>query len=372
MPNAYWSAYSRKLKVCVMSKDVPVFFIAGVQRSGTTLLSFLLGNHPDIHVGKNSVVLRLITCINNYRDALPRRGAESREELLRWLLQNDYRGRLAALIDVDKLADHPDLRSLMAESLRRDLERNDAQIWGDKAPNLQHFIPELLHLFPRAKVLHIVRDGRAVAYSNHKRAGANLELSAQEWVNGNILGQWNRDIMGADHYQLVRYEDLVREPEKTARELCAFLGLAFRPEMMDLARNELTQGKDAYVAQAFDVAKINQFREALRAAQIQGVEKIQGPLLRELGYELTQSYAEGTFRQLSVRRQIWLHQKNNLRQLFLRKRSRKEDWQKKEGNEPWSKRWRRWLVLLGYDFLSRKIYYSLYRDQKIKNKYFRK
>ncbi len=355
-----------------MPKQVPTFFIVGVQRSGTTLLSFLLGNHPDVFVGKNSVTLRLLTCIKNYHQTLPWRGTESKENLLAWLIRNDYRGRLAQLLDHENLAKYPNIRSLVMASLQQELEANGAKVWGDKAPNLQHFIPDLLQLLPQAKIVHVVRDGRAVAHSIRARAYGNLELSAQTWVDGNVVGIWNQGLLGKENYHLVHYEDLVREPEKTTRELCEFLNLPFRPEMLDLSQNELTGGDSSYVGKAFDPSKINRYRELLTDKEVRMIERIQGPTLRELGYDLLQTHREKDFRQLRVRRRIWLNQKNNLRLLFKRKRHRMENWQEQEVNEPLGKRLRQWIRLLSLDLISRDIYFSLFRDKKIKKKYFRK
>ena len=49
------------------------------------------------------------------------------------------------------------------------------------------FVPDLLALIPDAKIIHIIRDGRATALSHANRTKKNIYLAAQEWVEGNIM-----------------------------------------------------------------------------------------------------------------------------------------------------------------------------------------
>lgn len=87
-------------------------------------------------------------------------------------------------------------------------------------------------------VLHLVRDARAVAYSwqRHKlqtpfEAGHDpmprirTKRSALRWLAGNALGEffwgWPRN---NSRYMLLRYEDFVRQPRQTLLRICDMLG----------------------------------------------------------------------------------------------------------------------------------------------------
>ncbi|MEM8907140.1 MAG: sulfotransferase, partial [Bacteroidota bacterium] len=293
------------------------FFISGVQRSGTTLLATMLGKHPEIDLDGFSVAFRLITCFRNYELVLPDNLEHSREAILSWLIQNDYKGRLAQLLDYEHLDQYTNVRDLLRTSIQRRLDQQQKTVWGDKAPNLQHFATDLFTLLPETKIIHIVRDGRATANSFARRAYKNLYLSAQEWVDGNISGMVCQEWVGKEQLLIIHYEDLLQQPETSIRSVCDFLGLPFHEAMLDLRQGSTPeQEAKQYVKSKFDLKKINQYQTQLTPHQIRKIEQIQGPLLKKLGYTLQFEHSPKAFQQLSIGRRIWLNQKDNLRNLF--------------------------------------------------------
>ncbi|NND34351.1 MAG: sulfotransferase, partial [Saprospiraceae bacterium] len=163
------------------------FFITGQQRSGTTLLAVMLSRHKDVYISKDSMAFRLTSCFNNYQVVLPYNLNYSRADLLSWLIKSDYKGRLLQIFDVEMVGDK-DVRSLIESAITDLLKTKGRKVFGDKAPNLHYFLGDLLKIVPDAKLLHIVRDGRATALSQHKRGFKNLLLAGQEWVDGTIAG----------------------------------------------------------------------------------------------------------------------------------------------------------------------------------------
>ena len=72
-------------------------------------------------------------------------------------------------------------------------------------------------------VIHLLRDGRAVAWSNWKKDRDIFE-AATSWQKGNAGIEKYLSHMPADRHMRVRYEDLVVEPEAVLRRVLAFLG----------------------------------------------------------------------------------------------------------------------------------------------------
>lgn len=136
------------------------FFIVGSARSGTTLVRMILNSHPGVAVPPES---RFIV------------------ELWRGEKAVDVGETLAAL------AAHPrfQLWSLPIEKVREQLgptarapyaeimtaaytayaKSRGKTRWGDKTPRYVQHIPLLAELFPDARFVHIIRDGRNVALS---------------------------------------------------------------------------------------------------------------------------------------------------------------------------------------------------------------
>jgi hypothetical protein len=83
----------------------------------------------------------------------------------------------------------------------------------------------------RPKVIHLVRDGRGVAYSYGKR-GKPFREAVLQWQTVNAgIKNWLGGA-GAPDNMGVRYEDLCARPAEVARDVCEFLGFGWEPPMM--------------------------------------------------------------------------------------------------------------------------------------------
>jgi hypothetical protein len=286
------------------------------------------------------------------------------------LIKNDYKGRLSAFLDLENIATYTNIKELIRGSIEQKLETTQRTYWADKAPNLQMFIPELLLLIPEAKIIHMIRDGRANAYSIAQRSYQHLQWSAQHWVDANIPALINRDLLGADRYHLLKYEELLQQPEETLTQLCSFLDLPYSPEMLRLEKGAMPEEK-RYVKSSLDTGKINRYLSGLTPAALRKLESIQGPLLKKLGYSLhTQPPPE--YRPLSLWRKIGYHQSANLKLLF---RSRQKGMRNRKNVEiklPFRNRAYTFLLKLGQDLLSTPIVRTIFRRTFYKKRDFRK
>lgn len=104
--------------------------------------------------------------------------------------------------------------------------------WGDKTPWNTNHLAAIGRIFPQARYLWLVRDGRDVALS-YVEAGLYNDLSsaAARWVDANrACARFTR---WAPHTRLVRYEDIVADPESEFAGIFAWAGLDFAPEMLE-------------------------------------------------------------------------------------------------------------------------------------------
>jgi hypothetical protein len=129
----------------------------------------------------------------------------------------------------------PALRDIVEIVYRVHLDRAGKQRPGDKTPTYINIVPELKKIFPDAKFIHLIRDGRDVAMSF---VDANFwdrpyNGAAFEWTKAIRKGQAYRQTGLAKDILEVRYETLVVEPEQTVRGICMFLGESFEPSMMN-------------------------------------------------------------------------------------------------------------------------------------------
>jgi hypothetical protein len=346
------------------------FIIAGEQRSGTTLLSEVLGRHSQVYIDGYSVGFRLVSCFKHYTRVLPYNAAESQSAIQSWLIENDYKGRLAEFIDYKNLERFPSAQAAIQDGIDNRLSTEAKKVFGDKSPGIHHFMPELLTLVPKARFIHVVRDGRAVAHSQYKRTGKHVELAAQDWVDGNAKGLTNLAWLGADKYLMLKYEDLLSEPENTLKAVCKFLNLEYEPAMT--AGKKADGQPDDYVLPSFEVAKIDEYKSGLKARQLRRIEKIEAPLLRRFGYELINELPAGSHRQLSIFRRIWLNQLDNFKRLFVSRRKGMHNRKNVDLQIPLKVRLRNFAFEWGRDFLPEKVFRRVFRKRWIKDVYMKK
>ena len=130
--------------------------------------------------------------------------------------------------------DRPYLYQVAELIYRRHMSQEGKQRWGDKTPCYIRIIPQLAELFPGARFIHMLRDGRDVAKSFQATGwyGPWLHDNTAEWTEALDFEERMAGSHLAAEMLQVRYEELVTQPEETVRRICAFLDEAFEPGML--------------------------------------------------------------------------------------------------------------------------------------------
>lgn len=167
-------------------------FIVGCGHSGTTLIAAMLDSHPRIMTfpGESNAFL-----MRKWRSSAPRiLGAFARK------VRDAGRSRLC-----------------------------------EKTPRHILHLAKIFDMFPEARVIYMMRDGRDVALSIAKRTNS-IDEGVSRWLGDNEQG-----LSVAAHHQgvhLLKYEDLVENPQAALERVCAFIGESFDPAMLDYAKTE--------------------------------------------------------------------------------------------------------------------------------------
>ena len=106
--------------------------------------------------------------------------------------------------------------------------------WGDKTPRYVEHIPEISRLWPDARFIHLIRDGRDVAlsYADVDFGPKNVAKAAKLWADRVGAGLRDGRPLG-DRYLEVLYADLTEDTEGTLRDICSLIDLDFDPVMLD-------------------------------------------------------------------------------------------------------------------------------------------
>jgi hypothetical protein len=240
----------------------PVFFVVGYQKSGTTWLMLMLDSHPEI------------LCRGEGRFF---GGGWRQKSLKREEVQRPPSSLYNAMLDAEYLKlwversvwsrnDDADehlvnlTRMAIDYFLEGELLKTGKRMVGDKSPLLTpETLKEIGEIYPEAKVIHLIRDGRDAAVSavhhtwNFGRANKRDEVSAKREAyrrNPRQLRETGESIFEGNHirklaadwsarvgraiddgpaslgtnYREVRYEDLVERPKEEVGRLLEFLG----------------------------------------------------------------------------------------------------------------------------------------------------
>ncbi len=228
--------------------DQAPFFVVGAGRSGTTLLRLILAGHSRLHIPPESWFLRSLV-----RD-FPLTGALTQpqvERAIRTMVQHErwpdmglpedaLRRQAAELVK-------PGLVDLIDLVHRHLLNVSGKQRLGDKTPHYSAIVPELAKLYPEARFVYLVRDGRDVAISWIDAGWERYYEQGFEWPGA--VGHLRRDRAAYPERVLeVHYEDMVRQPEEIARRICDFLGESFEATMLDWQdRTALVASRDRHL-----------------------------------------------------------------------------------------------------------------------------
>ena len=283
----------------------PYVFIVGCPRSGTTLLGRMVDAHP------------LVAIIHETRWI-----DEWFEERVGLTPEEFVTPRLIPL-----LLDHPRFARLGIE--REDLEgllargepvpyasfiigifdlygkAHRKQLVGDKTPRYVRSIRTLHTLWPDARFVHIVRDGRDVSISamNWEKGSAKLAnrfatwgekpvTTAALWWEWHVrLGREAGESLGSELYHEVRYESLIDRPAEECARLCEFLGVPYDDAMLRFheGRTRVKSGhdarRDAKKAWLPVTSGLRDWRSQMPSEDLERFEAAAGGLLDELGYE---------------------------------------------------------------------------------------
>jgi LPS sulfotransferase NodH len=243
------------------------FFIFGHARSGTTLLMRLVRLHPEVHCNYQAHFFTRQPLLKSLVDT---------PEVEEWLGRKSNRWNQGR--DLSPIV----LRAAADVILERDAAREGKRIVGDKSPSSTihgQAVRDLHAVYPDAKLVCIVRDGRDVLISERfrnlveesrflraedKRVIEELRKDPTQFTNGtrsifteNVIRRmaagWVRNLqeteeesrrLFGENYFSLRYEDLLARPFEEMRNVWNFLDVQADPSLEKVIVEEMSSNPD--------------------------------------------------------------------------------------------------------------------------------
>ena len=242
--------------------ESPVFLI-GSERSGTTLLRLMLDHHPDIAFNLESEFLvSEISAAGVFPDLTAYRRMLQADRVFR---HSEFRIR-----------EDLDFPSLVKDFLGQKLERDRKHIVG---ATVHYGFSKLRYLWPQARYIYLLRDGRDVAASIVEMGWAgNVFAGAKWWLDAEREWSEFQRLLPRERWIEVRYEDLIAKSEAQLRRICEFIGVSFSERMFDYVESSSYALPDA--------SQTSKWRRKIRQRDLELLEARIGPRLAARGYEL--------------------------------------------------------------------------------------
>ncbi len=291
-----------------LKQDIPIFFIIGRPRSGTTLIRTLLDAHPNVIVPPEyPVIPDLIHRFGLY----PRWTPKLKNELLQAFRQPqtfefwnyDYLqiDEQSLMKDLDEMQENTPITSVIKLSYLHSksvFPKKEIQLIGDKNPVYALYTRLLMKWFPEAKFLFIMRDPRDnfVSMKKFDWEAPNPSIQAWRWKYiTKMMFELNRKY--PERTFLFLYEDLVRKPQTLFKKICDFLDIVYDKNVFEFYKISSHENLGFIERETFlkyhesltkpiNTETIGKWEKELQSDEIKTIDYVAGQWAQKVGYSL--------------------------------------------------------------------------------------
>jgi hypothetical protein len=287
-------------------------FICGHPKAGTSLVTALLDGHPNILVYPEETLF-----FRRFLPAIQGKNFDEKIDLARKLLiqmfewnqenppehQQNFPDRDYSHIPFDDVYQHlvdalPNQHLQAADFLNaailafgkasNSLAPN-RQFWVEKSPYNEFYTDKIFSWWPKTKCIHIIRDPRDnfISYER-KHPEWTAKVFTTNWMRSSRAGIENLNKFGKERYYILRFEDLLTDPEKTTMEIAEFLQISWDNALLEPTRvGDGWQGNSMFAEkyQSISTAPIGRWKELIDPYDLEIIQIIGDDVMRFFEYD---------------------------------------------------------------------------------------
>lgn len=296
-----------------MQLDNKKIYIVGNSRSGTTMLSRILGLNNKVYTFQELHFFEQMVSIDKMTSSISRKKSVAiLNKLIAIEVEGFYEQKDLSVYS-DESEEILDSLSLKGNKFRPiDIyeayliywtKKNGKEIPCEQTPRNLFYISEIIQYFPNTKIINMIRDPRSVLLSQsrkwRRRSLGEKKMPLKEvlrvWINYHpitISRLWVSAIRVVisnnfgNNFILIKYEDLVLNPKKEIISICDFCGIKFDNKMLLVPRVGSSIGIDMPNEKGIDKNNISAWKNGgLSGTEIYIAQIVARKEMSLLGYQ---------------------------------------------------------------------------------------
>ena len=284
-------------------------FVVGNSRSGTTMMGRILGKHPSVYTfGELHFFGQL--CAPPFSSKVGRKEIEKLTSQLFCIQREGYRTHgnprrflSEAQLFLESLTSYSETQAALFDAfLHHIAAENSRNIPCDQTPRNVFYIADILQLYPKARIINMIRDPRDVLLSQKGKwkrrflGGSDMPMKEtfRDWVNYHpitISYIWRTAVTAAEQFLQhervvsVYFEELLTHPDVTVKSICDFVGITYTDEMLQVPQVGSSVAEDQPQQLGINPHRAHSWQNGeLSSAEIYLNQKINAALMKKHSY----------------------------------------------------------------------------------------
>lgn len=281
--------------------SLPLFFIIGRPRTGTTLLRSLFDAHPNVQIPwECQFILNLYPQYGALKYWTKEKISQFYNDLIQqWQFSawNINHEKLQAdLYALEGNNDYVTVCETVYLNFISFYNKDEIKVIGDKNHGYTIYTDRLKKLWPEAKFIYILRDYRD---NYHSVTKVDFELP----VVSLVVYKWKYFYKKAleaskkypDSFYFIRYEDLATDPHLHFSKICAFLNIPYLPEVFEFYRmkekasaiypDDILEKHHKSLFNPINTSRLGLWKKAMSKRQVRIADYVAGQYADEAGYQ---------------------------------------------------------------------------------------